>query len=129
MAKNSTWGTLYWQLNDAWPVISWAAIDFYGRWKPLQYLAKNFYKDVALFIQSFDNRNTNIKYIAVNDKLQDIKTIVKIKVLTFDGEVLFNVTKIVDLKPNEAKLVHEFLSENLNDTLKGKNSNEVVFFG
>jgi hypothetical protein len=51
-------------------VISWAAIDFYGRWKPLQYLAKNFYQDVAIFIQSFDNSNRTIKYVAVNDKLQ-----------------------------------------------------------
>lgn len=95
VAKGTTWGTLYWQLNDAWPVVSWAAIDYYGRWKPLQYLVKNFYKDVAIFIQSFDNRNTSIKYIAVNDKLQTLKTIVKIKVLTLSGEVLFNETKVV----------------------------------
>ena len=100
VAKSTTWGTLYWQLNDAWPVVSWAAIDYFGRWKALQYLVKNFYQDVAIFIQSFDNLNKTIKFIAVNDRLQTLKTIVKIKVMTFSGELLFNSTKLVELKSN-----------------------------
>jgi beta-mannosidase len=36
-------GTLYWQLNDVWPVASWASIDFFGRWKALHYMARNFF--------------------------------------------------------------------------------------
>ena len=36
-------GTLYWQLNDIWPVTSWASIDYCGRYKALQYAAKRFY--------------------------------------------------------------------------------------
>jgi beta-mannosidase len=36
-------GTLYWQINDCWPVASWASLDFFGRWKALQYMAKKFY--------------------------------------------------------------------------------------
>lgn len=38
-------GTLYWQLNDCWPVASWSSIDFYGNWKALHYRAKELYAD------------------------------------------------------------------------------------
>ncbi|MDR0886205.1 MAG: glycoside hydrolase family 2 protein [Clostridiales Family XIII bacterium] len=40
-------GAIYWQLNDNWPVASWASIDYYGRWKALHYMTKNFYAQVA----------------------------------------------------------------------------------
>lgn len=38
-----TLGSLYWQLNDTWPAISWASIDWYGRWKLLHYAARRFF--------------------------------------------------------------------------------------
>ena len=40
-------GTLYWQLNDCWPVASWSSIDYYGNWKALHYRAKELYADNA----------------------------------------------------------------------------------
>jgi beta-mannosidase len=36
-------GSLFWQLNDCWPVASWSSFDFYGRWKALHYFARRFY--------------------------------------------------------------------------------------
>ena len=39
-------GTLFWQLNDNWPVSSWSAIEYGGKWKPLQYLARRFFEPV-----------------------------------------------------------------------------------
>lgn len=41
-------GTIIWQLNDCWPVASWAAIDYCGRWKAAQYFAKRFFAPVLL---------------------------------------------------------------------------------
>lgn len=41
-------GAIYWQLNDIWPVASWASIDYYGRWKALHYYAKRFFAPVML---------------------------------------------------------------------------------
>ena len=48
-------GTLYWQINDNWPVASWASIDYYGRWKALHYMARKFYAPVAASIQKKGN--------------------------------------------------------------------------
>jgi beta-mannosidase len=41
-------GTLYWQLNDCWPVASWSSIDSLGRWKALQYMATRFYAPLLI---------------------------------------------------------------------------------
>jgi beta-mannosidase len=41
-------GAVYWQLNDCWPVASWASIDYFGRWKALHYFAKRFFAPLML---------------------------------------------------------------------------------
>lgn len=43
-------GSLYWQLNDVWPVISWASVDFYGQWKASHYVAREMYKEVLISV-------------------------------------------------------------------------------
>ena len=49
-------GTLYWQLNDVWPVSSWSSIEYSGKWKPLHYAAKRFYSTVAPLVYTDDGR-------------------------------------------------------------------------
>ena len=41
-------GTIIWQLNDIWPVASWAMIDYYGRWKAVYYEARHFFAPLLL---------------------------------------------------------------------------------
>ena len=41
-------GTLYWQLNDTWPVCSWASLDHGGDWKLLHHMAREFYRPIAV---------------------------------------------------------------------------------
>ncbi len=44
-------GAIIWQLNDIWPVASWASIDYFGRWKALHYAAKRFFAPVMISAQ------------------------------------------------------------------------------
>jgi len=41
-------GAIYWQLNDCWPVASWASIDYFFRWKALHYYAKRFFQPIMI---------------------------------------------------------------------------------
>jgi beta-mannosidase len=82
IAKPKSYGTLYWQFNDAWPGISWSSIDYYGRWKPLQYYTKRLYSNIAIFV----NRNGQV--ICVNDNLYPVDVVAKVTVFKFDGTVL-----------------------------------------
>jgi len=61
-------GTLYWQLNDCWPVASWSSIDYYGRWKALHYFAKRFYAPLLPIILDLDDC---IEFWIVNDTNSD----------------------------------------------------------
>ena len=55
-------GTLIWQLNDCWPVTSWASIDYYGRWKALHYYEKRFFAPVLVSCaeEGTLTQNTNV---------------------------------------------------------------------
>ena len=52
-------GTLYWQLNDVWPVCSWSSLEYSGRWKLLHYLAKRFYAPVI--VTAFQNKEDELR--------------------------------------------------------------------
>lgn len=47
-------GVILWQLNDCWPVVSWSGIDYYGRWKALQYYIRRFYAPVLVSAEETD---------------------------------------------------------------------------
>ncbi len=55
-------GTVVWQLNDCWPVVSWASIDYYGRWKALHYYEKRFFAPVLISCheEGVLSQNTNV---------------------------------------------------------------------
>ncbi len=60
-------GAIYWQLNDCWPVASWASIDYYGRWKALHYSAKRFFAPVLV---SACDEGTKIRLNISNETLE-----------------------------------------------------------
>ena len=80
-----TMGTIYWQLNDCWPVASWSSIDYYGNWKALQYYARRFYSPLLVSPHIEDDYFT--VYI-VSDKTTPVSADLRIRVMTFDGKVI-----------------------------------------
>ncbi|MCC6462104.1 MAG: glycoside hydrolase family 2 protein [Saprospiraceae bacterium] len=82
-------GTLYWQLNDVWPVASWSSIDYYGRWKALHYYVRNVYRPVvALPIVEDDI----LKIYASSDLPADTTLTLQVRTLSFEGQKLNDVT-------------------------------------
>ena len=55
-------GAVVWQLNDIWPVASWASIDYFGRWKALHYYGKRFFAPVLISCheEGILSQNTNV---------------------------------------------------------------------
>lgn len=110
-SKNQSAGTLFWQMNDAWPAISWSSIDYYGRWKPLQFSAKRLYPDVVIFVFG-----KNIH--AVSDELYPLTAYCLIKFFDLNGTLLSKLEMEVDLGPNEAKVIHKIIDEDYNNANK-----------
>lgn len=78
-------GTIYWQLNDVWPVASWASLEYTGKWKHLHYHAKRFYAPVAVVAVPADGKKGEIELWVVNDRREDAAVAVAAEVWGYDG--------------------------------------------
>ena len=97
-------GTLYWQLNDNWPVASWSSIEYGGKWKHLHYHAKRFYAPVAVMMTPADN-GTNIEFWAVNDFGTPAQAEAAVEVWGFDGKKSETVPLSGEIAPRSALLL------------------------
>ena len=79
-------GTLYWQLNDSWPVVSWSSIDYYGNWKALHYQAKRAFAPVLV---DAVKEGEDLSIYVMSDKLEaDKEVTLLLRVMDFNGKVL-----------------------------------------
>ncbi|MCR4736805.1 MAG: hypothetical protein K5846_01430 [Bacteroidales bacterium] len=76
-------GTLYWQLNDCWPVASWSSIDFTGRWKALHYRLRDAYANVAVATRLLEGDALEI--FVVNDSVREVAGELQITLYSTDG--------------------------------------------
>jgi beta-mannosidase len=98
-------GSLYWQLNDCWPVASWASIDYYGRWKALHYYARRFYDDVLV---SPFLHNDKVDIYVVSDKLQPFSGTIHTRLLDFSGKALLDQTKDIQAPAQSSAIYVSF---------------------
>ncbi|MDD4672779.1 MAG: glycoside hydrolase family 2 protein [Bacteroidales bacterium] len=69
-AKPYCMGSLYWQLNDCWPVTSWSSTDYFGNWKTLQYRVRELYDDILVSVIEYKEV---FEVFVVSDRLTDTK--------------------------------------------------------
>ncbi|MGI6222480.1 MAG: beta-mannosidase [Prevotella sp.] len=95
-------GTLYWQMNDSWPVVSWSSIDYYGNWKALQYQARRAYANVILSgIHEGDNFNVWV----CSDSLQTVKEArLTFQLMDFNGKIIKEKTVEGDVAANTSAI-------------------------
>ena len=120
-AKPWCMGTLYWQLNDCWPVVSWSSRDYYGKKKALQYRLPHLY---AKTLVSPVIENGHVKVYVTTDDLSPIKANMSVKLLDFSGRTYTNRTYLVEIPANGSKICFDTLVS----ALVGKlNPAELVF--
>jgi len=106
-------GTLVWQLNDVWPVTSWAMRDYYGDWKAIMYMAKKNYQNVMISIVS-EKVNAMIKLYnvyVISDKAHEFVGELLVEVMDFYGQVLYNEATIVKIPPLSSTIVYTILTD------------------
>ncbi len=98
-AKPFCMGTIFWQIDDCWPVASWSSMDYYGRWKAQQYMAKHAYED---YLISPVKEKDSIKIFAVSDAYQSTNAKMEASLINFEGKTLKTITKQLVLGENSS---------------------------
>jgi beta-mannosidase len=103
-------GTLYWQLNDCWPVASWSSIDYYGKWKAMHYFVKDAYKPYAI---SMLTHNKKLEVWLISDKRIACEATLELTLLNFNGKELYKKSMEVNLSADTSFRIHQILLEKL----------------
>jgi len=106
-------GALYWQLNDNWPVCSWASIEYGGSWKQLNYHAKQFFAPVASFTYP-SPESKEVEIWTVNDRIKNAEVKVTATVYNFDGKALKTFNVDAKVAAGVSKKVKTFKASELN---------------
>lgn len=111
-------GTLYWQINDCWPVASWSSTDYYRKWKAMHYGVKRAFEETLL---SAIMKDDLLEIYGITDKLEDQKGELKLSLMNFDGKIIKEKSFSTSMYANTSTLL--FKSEGF---LDGADSTQVV---
>lgn len=118
-AKPRSMGSLYWQLNDAWPVISWSSIDYYGNNKALQWKLRDLYAPILIGV--LPTLDGNFKVYANSDLYREINAVLTLNVRDFSGNVVKSYSEKIFIPENGCVN----LSLDVNDFVSGIDKNRV----
>ena len=112
-------GSLYWQLDDCWPVASWSSVDYFGRWKALQYYARRFYAPVLLSPHVEDKQ---VKLYVVSDRTGPLRADLRVRLLDLDGRALSETNNTIEVAPLVSR---SYQSLPVNTLLEGRDPSKV----
>lgn len=113
--RGNCMGTLVWQLNDIWPVASWASIDYFGRWKALHYAEKRMFAPVMVSCEEIgelserpfciaepEEIEKSIRLCVANESFEEVKGCVHWELRDAYGKVLRSGSEEVSVEPLSA---------------------------
>jgi beta-mannosidase len=112
-------GSLFWQLDDCWPVASWSSIDYTGRWKALQYYARRFYSEILV---SPHEENGQLSVFVISDRLQPAAAQLNLSLLDFEGNRLWSRQQPIEVAPLNSR---SYLTLPIETVLSGKDPKAV----
>ena len=107
-------GTLYWQLNDCWPVVSWSGLDYYGNKKALHYAAKRAFEDILIAV---DREGDQMEVYLVSDDHKTINADLVLQIMDMEGNIKFEQKQKAKLKYGTSQIAMKF---NISEILKKK---------
>ena len=119
-AKPYCMGTLYWQLNDCWPVVSWSSRDYFGNEKALHYFVKDEYNT---FLVSPEVTNGILSVSVISDSLQDCQLNLRLNFRDFSGKIFFDTTRTIYVAKNSSS---SFVEMQVAGMVKGKDIKTLV---
>lgn len=118
-AKPNCMGTLFWQLNDCWPVTSWSSVDYYGRWKAFQYEVKRSFNPILVDITA---NEVNYEVRVINDEPKPHHITLLEEVMDFNGNPIDGYEVEFDIEANS----NEVLSATPKENYSTKNLRQMV---
>ncbi|RJP63626.1 MAG: glycoside hydrolase family 2 protein [Ignavibacteriales bacterium] len=113
-------GTLFWQIDDCWPVASWSSMDYYKRWKAMHYIAKKAYEPLII---SPILKDDVVNFTVVNDYLDNLELELFIEVYDFNGNMVYSKPFEIKIDANSSK---EVLTINKSELTKDFDESRLV---
>ena len=99
--KPYCWGSMYWQIDDCWPTVSWSTMDYFYRWKAAHYFVRKAYKPII--VNAVIDSLKQIDLQVISDEMKDFNGEITYTLLDFNGKEIQQKSMAVALKPNESK--------------------------
>ncbi|QNI34061.1 glycoside hydrolase family 2 protein [Alloacidobacterium dinghuense] len=116
-------GGIYWQLNDCWPVASWSSLDYYGRWKALQYYAKRFYAPLLVSPHVEDGK---LAVYVISDKTAPVNAHLRLRIMDLQGKVLRQEQEDLTISAGSSK---SYLQIPLSEFVNANGTDAAAIFG